>query len=513
MTRPSRREAIRTALRLGLVSAATPALLSEAFAQTPAAPAPVTAEFTLVLVNDLDGMGDVAGRGGHAKLATVVKQERAARRNTLLVHAGDAYSPSILSGFDKGFHIVEMLNLIKPDVFTPGNHEFDFGPEVFRQRIKESTFPCVAGNIFERDGKLVAGLVPTRMVEIDGIKVGFLGVTTEDTVRMSSPGDITITPAVATAQELAATLRREGADLVVAVTHIGFNDDIALVRSRAADIVLSGHDHNLVVHWDGRVLLVESASQADFVTPIDVRVQRTMAGDQKRISWLPVPRPLDTTAVAPDPEIARLIAGYEQSLDKELNIVIGKTSTEIDTRQGALRGVENAFGNLVADAMRAAVGADVAMTNSGGIRANRVLPAGTEITRRHILEELPFGNRTVMLEITGEVLKGVLDFAIGGGGAFPQVSGMVIEANRQAPAGSRILSLTVDGQPLDPARTYTFATNDFVARGGDGFAALAAAKSLIDPLAAQYMAGHVVAHITKAGTIAPKVEGRIVLKP
>jgi 2',3'-cyclic-nucleotide 2'-phosphodiesterase (5'-nucleotidase family) len=249
------------------------------------------------------------------------------------------------------------------------------------------------------------------------------------------------------------------------------------------------------------------------VTPIDVRIQRTMVNDQKRISWLPVPRPLDTTAVAPDADIARLIAGYEQSLDKELNIVIGRTSTEIDTRQGSLRGVENAFGNLVADAMRAAVGADVAMTNSGGIRANRLLPAGTEITRRHILEELPFGNRTVMLALTGEVLKGVLDFAIAGGGSFPQVSGMVIEANRQAPAGQRILSLSVGGQPLDPSRIYKFATNDFVARGGDGFAALAAAQSLIDPLAAQYMAGHVVTYIANAGTVAPKVEGRIILKP
>lgn len=511
MSHPSRREAIRIALGAGLVSAVSPAFLSEAFAQ--AGSAPVTAAFTLVLVNDLDRMGEVASRGGHAKLATVVKQERAASKHTLLVHAGDAYSPSILSGFDKGFHIVELLNRIKPDVFTPGNHEFDFGPNVFRQRIKESTFPCVGGNIVERDGMPVAGLVATLMVVIDGIKVGFLGVTTEDTPRLSSPGDITFTPAVATAQELAAGLRREGADLVVAVTHIGFHEDVALVRSRAADIVLSGHDHNLVVHWDGRVLLVESASQAEFVTPIDIRVQRTIVNEQKRVSWLPEPRPLDTTQVAPDTEIAQVIAGYEQSLDKELNVVIGRTSTEIDTRQGALRGVENAFGNLVADAMRAAVGADVAMINSGGIRANRVLPAGTPLTRRHILEELPFGNRTVLVELNGDVLKSALDFAIGSGGGFPQVSGMVIEANRQAPAGQRIFSLTVGGQPLDPSRTYTFATNDFVARGGDGFAALATAKLLIDPLAAQYMAGHVVDYISQAGTVAPKVEGRIVLTP
>ena len=174
------------------------------------------------------------------------------------------------------------------------------------------------------------------------------------------------------------------------------------------------------------------------------------------------------------------------------------------------------MGNLIADAMRAAVGADVAITNGGGIRADKQYPAGQRLTRRDILSELPFGNTTVLLEVTGEQIKAALENGVSQvrelGGRFPQVSGIVAEVELKEPVGSRVKSVRIDGRPLDPAKTYRLATNDFMGRGGDGYRAFVGAKNLIDASASQLMASQVIDHVAKAGTIAPKVEGRVVLR-
>lgn len=506
MPKLTRRDAILAAAKAGLVTLVAPHQLQ---AQTASQPA--TAKVTLVLVNDLDRMGQQAGRGGHAKLAAVANAERA-RGNALLIHAGDAYSPSILSGFDKGAHIVEILNAIAPDIFVPGNHEFDFGAGNFRARVKQSKFDVVASNIRETSGAIVDGLMPSKIVEQDGFKIGFLGVCTEDTRYLANPEDIQFKPAVATARSDAESLRKAGAEIVVAVTHMKFSDDLALVRSGAADVILSGHDHNLVTLWDGKVILVESASQADFVTPVDLLIERTLRNGRALISFVPNVRSVDTLNVEPDPKIASMIAEYEAELDKNLAVEIGRTDTTMDTRRGTLRSQENAFGNLVCDAMRAAVSGDICITNSGGIRANREYAAGRTLTRRDILEELPFGNKTVLIELTGRVVRAVLENGLRGGGRFPQVSGVVIEADMTRPRGSRLVSVSVAGQPLDDAATYKVATNDFMARGGDGYSMLRDGKLLIDSLAGQYMAGQVIGYIQSKKVVAPRVEGRIVLK-
>ncbi len=506
MSQVSRRQAMLLAAQLGLVTVVTPrAVLAQGGSPKQ------TERVTIVLVNDLDRMADFNGRGGHAKLAAVAKTERAKGR-TLLIHAGDAYSPSILSGFDRGHHIVELLNQIKPDTFTPGNHEFDFGAENFRARIKQSTFDILAANIFEPDGKRVAGLQPTRIIDVGPVKIGFVGVCTEETKDLSDPGPIQFQPAVKTVIEQADRLRSDGVHLVVAVTHIGFGDDLLLARSGAVDVILSGHDHHLLTYWDGKVALVESASQADFVTPIDLMIDSATLAPGKRASFIPHFRPIDTSDIAPDPALAASIAGYMQALDKDLDVVIGSAGIAFTTRSVTMRSGENGFANFVCDAMRKAVSADICLINGGGIRANSDYAAGASLTRRSILEEMPFGNKTVLLEIDGATLHAALEHGLHGGGGFPQVSGLVLEADPARPLGQRVLSIDVNGKPLAREGRYTLATNDFVARGGDGYVMFKSARTLIDGLAGQYVSGQVIAHIAKLGTIEPKIEGRIKLK-
>ena len=194
-------------------------------------------------------------------------------------------------------------------------------------------------------------------------------------------------------------------------------------------------------------------------------------------------------------------------------MVIGITETEIDSRRAMVRRRETAIGNLVADAMRLAVGTDVGLTNGGGIRANKVYPPGTRLRRRDILSELPFGNKTVLLELTGTELRAALENGFSGiektAGRFPQVSGLKVVYDPRRPPGARVMEVHHDGVALDPDGKYTLVTNDFMARGGDGYRMFTDKKPLIEARAGTLMASHVIDYITARGTIAPRPQGRL----
>ena len=473
------------------------------------------AALTILLVNDLDRYAEDDGRGGFARLMGVLEAENAAASDVLFVHAGDALSPSLLSGFDQGAHMVALLNEAPLDLFVMGNHEFDFGPDVARQRLAEARFPIVNSNVTLPDGSLFPGTVESRLIEVQGYRLGFFGLTTPDTAVISSPGETRFAPVLDSARSLAAKLREAGADLVIAVAHVGRADDQALFDARFADLILSGHDHDLRILYDGRTALVESASQADFVTAIELSLDRIESEGASKLVWSPSFRAIDTATVEPSPRGLELVAALDAKLSAELDVPIGTTATELDSRRATVRGEEAALGNLIADAMRAAVDADVAIANGGGIRGNKTYPAGATLLRRDILTELPFGNKTTKLELTGADLVTALEHGFGmvgeGAGRFPQVSGMVVEVDLTRPAGARVRSVGIGGERLDPSATYTLATNDFLARGGDGYAVLAEARRLIDPAAARLMASQVIDFVAAAGTVAPAVEGRITL--
>lgn len=470
---------------------------------------------TFVQTNDIDRMEGVGDRGGFAKLATVLEEARAAGP-TIFVHSGDTISPSLLSGLDRGAHIIDFLNRLDLDVMVPGNHEFDFGPDVFRERIAEATFPIVATNLFEADGTHPANTVPDTWMEVEGIRIAFYGLTTEDTPVISSPGNITFGNSVQTGIAKAAELRAAGADIVVAVVHTPFAVDMALARAGAADLILTGHDEHLMAFYDGRVAVTESGAQSERVVTTTLVIDKTEANGTTTVNWYPVFNVIDTLDIEPNAAIAAVVADYNAQLDEALGAVVGTTATVLDSRRAVVRGEEAAIGNLIADAMRASVAADVAITNGGGIRADREYTAGTGITGRDVFAELPFGNKTVKIEVTGAQLREALEngFSLieAGAGRFPQVSGMTVEVDRNAAPGSRVVTVTVGGAPLDPAGTYTLATNDFMANGGDGYAMFVGAPQIISPIDAVLMASQVINYIELMGTVSPAVEGRIVFR-
>jgi 2',3'-cyclic-nucleotide 2'-phosphodiesterase (5'-nucleotidase family) len=181
-----------------------------------------------------------------------------------------------------------------------------------------------------------------------------------------------------------------------------------------------------------------------------------------------------------------------------------------------VRSREAAIGNIVADAMRTASHADVAIMNGGGIRGGKLYAADTPISRRDVLAELPFGNRVLTVEIDGRTLKAAIENGLSqlpnASGRFPQVSGLVVEADLKRPPGSRITTIKVGDAPLDDARIYRVATNDFMARGGDGYVMLADAAPTLADTDAPPVAGEVIEYIRRIGTLRTGVEGRIVVK-
>jgi 2',3'-cyclic-nucleotide 2'-phosphodiesterase (5'-nucleotidase family) len=495
-------------LRNGLKSA----LFTSVFALIayPAVAETVTLRF--VQTNDIDRMEERDGRGGFAKLAAVVERERA-EGTTFLVHSGDTISPSLLSGIDKGAHQIDILNQMGVTVMTPGNHEFDFGKDVFHTRIGEAKYPIVTSNVREADGSQPANTTDDLIVEADGIKIGFYGLTTWETPDVASPGDITFADEVETAMKKQAELKEKGAEFVVAVIHSDIREDMEIAREGLADLVLTGHDEHLSAFYNGKTAMTESYSQADYVVITTITLEKTVEDGKTSISWTPEFEIVDTINVEPDAKIGAVVQGYKDKLDKELAIEIGSTETALDSRRATVRSQEAAIGNLIADATREAVDAEVGITNGGGIRADKEYAAGSKLTRGDILAELPFGNKTVKLEVTGQQIWDALENGFSQvestAGRFPQVSNLVVEVDLKRPAGERLVSVTVAGAPLDLGKTYTLATNDYMAGGGDGYTAFAGAKNLIDPVSAQLMASQVIDYVTAKGTISPKVEGRI----
>ena len=479
-----------------------------------AAMADETATVRFILTGDLYELTADNGRGGHAKLASVVRQEKVGEKHSFLVHAGDAYSPSLLSSMDKGKSAVEMMNAVGVDYMVLGNHEWDFGPEITRERVWESNFPVFASNARDKDGLPIDGTVRTAMVNVGPFRVGIMGLITPQTRILASPGSDRFLPVIDTAAALSKELKGQGANLIVALAHLDYVQDMELLQSGLVDVLLSGHDHYHISFDNGKAIWMDAGEDAEKVGVVDVHMKSYMKRGKKRFSWEADMRFVDTMNFPEDGAIASKVNEYDKFLSKELDIEIGKTTTELDSRKKTVRTEEAAIGNLIADAMRDGVDADIGFANGGGIRAKKIYAPGTMITRRDILSELPFGNVVVKLELTGAQIWDALENGVSqvesNAGRFPQVSGVSFIYNPKAKAGSRVISAKIGGQPLNKGRTYTVATNNYAAGGGDGYSVFKKAKVIIDASGATIMAGMVMDYIKAKGSVSPKVEGRIV---
>ncbi|HEY0004682.1 MAG TPA: 5'-nucleotidase C-terminal domain-containing protein [Pyrinomonadaceae bacterium] len=469
---------------------------------------------TILQVNDVYQFAPVdrGTRGGLGRVSTLRKKTLEQSPHTLLLMSGDTISPSVESITYKGQQMIDAWNLIGLDYATFGNHEFDFGPDVLRERVAESRFKWLAANVIDKKtGKTFADTHPFIIREFDGVKVGIFGITLPETKNTSRPGpDVDFLDPCETAQRVVPQIRAQAAQVVIALTHLSMNEDKQLARCSGVDLIIGGHEHTLLESMAGHAPIFKMTSDARELGRIDLNISR-QTGKLESIDWKVIP--VDS-GVAEDESFAAIYQKYGKLL-AELNERVGHTDVELNAKSEDSRQRETNVGDFITDAFRQWAGADVALMNGGSIRADALLAPG-ELTLRDVLSILPFKNPIVKLEITGATLRQALEHGVARSnednepGRFPQVSGVRFSFDATRPPGSRILSLTVNGQPLDEKRKYTLATTTFIARdGGDGYNMFKDARYLITPEKGRIDSNILRDALAAVKSIAPRTDGRI----
>lgn len=471
-------------------------------------------EIGLLHVNDVYQIAPIdskAPRGGLARLATLAREIKHAQPATLLVFGGDTLSPSIESGLFQGRQMIAAWNAVGVDLAVPGNHEFDFGETAFRAALAESSFPWLAANLHAETP--LPNVRPGALRELGGVKVGVIGLLTPDTATLSKPGpNLRFEDLEAALRRETAALRAQGAVAIVALTHNNLDEDRRLAASGLVDLILGGHEHHFIAERvQGRPIL-KAGSDARDVIHAKLRFERDERATRLReVVWEVLP--LDGRW-AEDGAVLALAADYERQIVGLLGESIGETAVPLDALGETLRTGESNIGNFAADAVRAAMGAEVAMLNGGGFRIDRVVEPGP-LSRRDVLSLLPFQNPLVLLSITGVQLRAALEHGIdrrvsrGQSGAFPHVSGLRLRYDPKAPAGARIVAIEVGGKPLDTQARYTLATSNYLSGGGDGYALLKDLPVLRPAEGSPIETEVVIDAIRHAGRIAPAVDGRM----
>lgn len=495
--------------------ALTLALFAALSARAQTAPERIV-QLTLLQVNDVYHFMPVdrGARGGVARLMTLRKKLLAERQqgHTLFLLGGDTISPSVESNTFKGRQMIDAWNAAGLDYAVFGNHEFDFGPETLLERIKESRFTWLGANVIDKKTRKPFGDTPSFVIrEFDGIKVGIFGLVLPETQQTSRPGpEVEFQDVCQTAQRIVSQMRAQGAQVIIAMTHLTMGEDKAVARCAPIDVIIGGHEHTLLESLSGRTPIFKMAADARQMGRIVLNI-KAPSGQLESIDWevIPVTRDID-----PDPSFAAVTEKYKDLL-AELGERIGHTDVELDAGSEANRTRETNVGNFVGDAFRQTTGADVALINGGSIRADSIISPG-ELTKRDVLSIFPFANPVVKLEVTGATLRAALEHGVSRSaedpepGRFPQVSGIRFTFDATRSAGSRITEVSVNGQPLDDRKTYTLATSTFLAVDfGDGYTMFRGARLLTKPEQAEKAPDVLRKAITSVKTIAPRTEGRI----
>lgn len=473
-----------------------------------------TVRVTLLQLNDVYQFNPVdrGKSGGIARVMTLKKRVQEESPNTLFLLAGDTISPSVESITYRGAQMIDAWNVAGVDYATFGNHEFDFGPATLVERMKESKFKWIAANVVDRNTGMPFGDAESYVIrEFNGVKVGIFGLVLPDTKNTSRPGpDIDFLDPCATAKKMVSELHDQGAKVVVALTHLSMGEDKQVARCSDVDVIIGGHEHTLLESASGGAPIFKMTADARELGRIDLNIYQK-DGTLESIDW-EVLKVDDTTE--PDPQFAVVTKKYSGIL-KELDLAVGRTRVALNASSKASRTEETNVGNLVTDAFRRALGAEVAIMNGGSIRADAIIPAGM-LTRRDVLSILPFKNKVLKIQVTGAVLRTALEHGVARTaedpepGRFPQVSGVRFTFDASRPAGSRIVNLTVNGQPLDTNRKYTLATTNFLAiDGGDGYTMFKDATVLVPVDRAPLDSDVLTRFIKSSRTTAPKTDGRI----
>lgn len=444
---------------------------------------------------DVDG-NNGAGLIGFAQFKSFITTESADADGKLVLDAGDLFHGQPFASLNNGASIAELVKEVGYDAIAPGNHDFNYGVERLLELGELSGTPLLSANTLQIDDEgnkspLIEG--NTMIKEIDGIKVGVFGLTTPETAYKTNPKNVEhidfgdkddVIEAAETAVE---ALQDAEADIIIALSHLGLDPTSEIKSSDIAnaipsiDLIIDGHSHHNFPNGH-LVNGVTIASAGEYFKNIGVV---TLGFDKDKDAVTAVSaRSISAKelTLTEYPENTAVKTKYDDIAEEQnviLAEVVGATPIQLNGVRENVRGGETNLGRVITNAMLAESGADIAITNGGGIRAS--INAG-DITKGDVITVLPFGNYIVTKSLTGAQIKSAIEQGMAfGAGSFPHYAGMEVTVNKYSvPSGSttiekgRVVSITVDGEPMDMAGEYVVATNDFMAAGGDGYTSLQA---------------------------------------
>jgi 2',3'-cyclic-nucleotide 2'-phosphodiesterase (5'-nucleotidase family) len=482
---------------------------------------------------------------GLARVRSLRKELEKDHPDLLLLHGGDFLFPSFASRMYNGQQMVAVLNDLdgNPEAFddrmivTLGNHEFEKkktkDAAILDKRIEESQFRWLGGNVTFKAGEDGRPLVEdqklsrTALVESGGIRIGIFGLTIPtDGVQYAE-----FAGPEATAKELTAALRAQGAEVVVGLTHLNFSDDQELLEELGddgPDLIVGGHDHEKMVIQVGKRLVVKADADARTVSVIRLTVRNGQLGVAHEF------RTLEGVDPRPDPDTLELVSDWQAKHEQEfcaqanaapgcLGELYGTTRTLLEAEETKIRRQETSVGDWVADQMRKEMepcGAQVAFINSGSLRLNQDLPAGTKIIRRHVEELFGYPTPLRLIRINGAILQQVAEQALRawpGSGSWLQISGFAWVHDTQKKTATGLTLLTPQGpRPVRPDEEILAAVNSYLVdpKEGDqdGYVMLDESQIVGSCEANGHDLKKVVETALRAANpqgIAPKAEGRI----
>ncbi len=479
-------------------------------------PVPEPKEIVVLYTNDVHC--EIDSSIGYAGLAALKNELTDEGKLVTLVDVGDAIEGGVIGTLSKGGYLIDLMNAAGYDLAVPGNHEFNYGMERFLDLTDEAVFPYVCCNLTA----LAAGETlfdPYRIIEYEnGVSIAYVGIDTPETLTAANPssfkdengtfiygfcesdGGEALYRAVQNAVDSAI---EDGADHVVVLAHLGTAEGSAPWRSydviahtTGIDVMLDAHSHSTiegeyVENRNGDPVLLSSTG-----TGLNAVGQLTLDKDGTFTSALIAEHS------EKDETLASLVSEIQAENEALLKTIVAKTDVTLctndpETGKRIVRSAETNLGDLCADALRSFTGADIALVNGGGVRAE--IPAG-DITYEQIIAVHPFGNMICTAEVTGQAILDALEMGAsalpGELGGFQQVSGLTYEIDTSIPSSVmtletgefdgvygdyRVRNVMVGGEPLDPERLYTLASTNFLIKsGGDGFSMFAGSRLVMD---------------------------------
>ena len=448
----------------------------------------------IVHTNDIHGqLLPKDGVGGIAEVAAIIRKNRP----DLILDAGDISTGTFLSDEFKGAPTIQAMNRIGYTSGTIGNHEFDYGQDALRMRLREAKFPVLSANLTTP----IAEIKKYTIVTAKGIRFGIIGLTTEEVKSKSHPknlGGVTVLDIVKTLEQLLPEVRRKS-DLIIATVHLEDEEDKRLASAfPEIRLIIGGHNHStLGTIRLGQTVVAKTGSSGRNVGRVDLdfNAKKLVRIDAKLI---PV------TNVAPDREVTKVLEPFLAKVNVKMAEVVGEATDDLQ-KSGT---VESPLANIVADAFREKGKTQIAIHNTGGIRAK--ISKG-KITWGNVFEVLPFQNTMITLKLTGAQLKKTLERGLVTGIGMAALSGVRVQFDRTKPPGQQVVSLLLtDGTAIDDSKLYSVTTNDFVLAGGDGFTEFAKGTDIMDT--GIFLRDVLVDYVKAHRILSPKLDGRILVK-